>query len=314
MYGLNCSVIVCTYNRAESLRTTLGILGGQDYADGDLEILVVDNNSQDHTRQVVEHAARRSPVPVRYHFEPRQGLSRARNAGIGVARGEIIAFIDDDAYPRGADWAYRLASTFEDPTVGAAGGDAEPIWPDRGRPDWLHNRLLNYLGVVRFSYGTVTDLKYPHFPYGVNISFRRELLETIGGFLESAGRQGDVLLSGEEIELCRRVCEAGRRVVYVPGAAVHHVMAPGRLTREWFLRRARFQGVTKAHLEARAWVVPRLLKRGMVLGASIAATPVLRLSHAEGLAMVARCKAAMSWAYLKTSVGACPGAGPTSAR
>jgi hypothetical protein len=89
------SVVIATYNRARDLRDTLQSLAGLD-ADGPWEVIVVDNNSPDDTRQVVASMAAGFPVELRYVFEREQGRSPALNAGIRAARGRIIATTDDD--------------------------------------------------------------------------------------------------------------------------------------------------------------------------------------------------------------------------
>src|ERR1035441_3219398 len=94
---MKITVLLCTFNRCQSLSTALDSVIAQVLPESaDWDVLVVDNNSSDQTRAVVEDFRRRYPGRIRYLFEPRQGLSRARNAGIRAARGEIIAFIDDD--------------------------------------------------------------------------------------------------------------------------------------------------------------------------------------------------------------------------
>jgi len=308
MHSPSCTIVVCTYNRAESLRTTLQYLIKQDFGEGTLEVLVVDNNSDDRTREVVDEFLTSEGVPVRYLFEPVQGLSRARNSGVAQSEAEIVIFIDDDAYPEDVHWANKIVAAFSDASVGAAGGDAKPVWPeDGGRPGWLHDDLLPYLGIVSFDYSELHQLHYPHYPYGVNIAFRRTLLQQLGGFAEGVGRLGEVLLSGEEIELCKRVEEGGGSVVYVPAAAVHHVMAPGRLTREWFLRRAGFQGTSKALIEWKEGSAKRRLmmfsKRIVILFGAAAASLLLPLIGMAGLGFVARCKLEMSKTFLRYAVG-----------
>ena len=93
---VNVSIVICTYNRAESLRETLGSLHAQKTDRVKAEILVVDNNSGDPTRQVVQDFSKMSRWPVIYLFEGQQGLSYARNTGIRHAKGPVMAFLDDD--------------------------------------------------------------------------------------------------------------------------------------------------------------------------------------------------------------------------
>src|SRR5262249_52705605 len=97
---MDLSVVVCTYNRSTSLRRTLAALEAQEVPPGlAWEIVIVDNNSSDDTRAVVDAFGTACSIPVRYAFEPRQGLSFARNTGVAHAKGEILACTDDDCRP-----------------------------------------------------------------------------------------------------------------------------------------------------------------------------------------------------------------------
>ena len=300
---MKCTIIVCTYNRAHSLERTLRELLLQDYPQDDVEILIIDNNSNDSTKHIVDALSDGSRFKLHYLFEAKQGLSNARNTGIRHARGDIVIFIDDDAYPKETTWIQKLASVYQDSTVGAAGGDAEPVWPSTGRPDWLHDKLLNYLGVIRFGYRKITPLNYPNYPYGVNISFRKSLIQQFGGFDSELGRKGDVLLSAEETELCYRVEQAGYSVVYVPKAEVLHVMASDRLTAEWFIRRSRSQGMSKAKLEHNKLTlllfVIKIIRRCIILIGATLAQYIFKIIRKEPLALYFKCLMTMSLAYLK---------------
>ncbi|MCB1320470.1 MAG: glycosyltransferase family 2 protein, partial [Leptospiraceae bacterium] len=136
---MDCSVIICTYNRANILRENLLTLQQQAYDRGKLEILVVDNCSGDDTPAVARMFAKNVRYPVRYVYEARQGLSYARNCGFREARGEIVIFLDDDALPEKNTWVANLMKAFRDPQVCAAGGDIYLRWPDSVRPDWEHD-------------------------------------------------------------------------------------------------------------------------------------------------------------------------------
>lgn len=304
MKCMRVAIVVCTFNRASSLEKTLSALLAQ-VSSNVLEIVVVDNNSTDETSAVVQRLSAGAPLPVRRLFEPVQGLSHARNRAIAETSADVVIFIDDDASPLDERWADRMAAGFSAPDVGAVGGDAVAQWPAGGRPPWLHDALLPYLGITRFGLDRQTDLRYPNFPYGVNIAFRRNLIAGLGGFSTGLGRFGGRLLSGEEIELCRRVAAEGFRVLYLPGVAVRHRMDPKRLERAWFLRRAQAQGISKATIEwpqAGAGTRARLLlKRVAIVALSAAAWGVASLAGQSGPALVARCKLVMSLAYLRTA-------------
>lgn len=245
---MDCSVIICTYNRASILRENLLTLQQQAYDRGKLEILVVDNCSGDDTPAVARMFANNGRYPVRYVYEARQGLSYARNCGSREARGEIVIFLDDDALPEKNTWVANLINAFRDPQVGAVGGDIHLRWPAGGRPDWVHDFLLPNLGKTMFDHQQEAALHYPNYPWGGNIAFRKAHLQQVNGFSPQLGRNGEAQLSGEETEVCLRLEAAGKEIRYVPDAAVAHIVAPERLTRDWFHRRAHGQGLSDAYI------------------------------------------------------------------
>ena len=130
------SVVIATYNRANDLRETLDSLSGLR-PDGDWEVIVVDNNSTDDTRQVVQVTRDIFPAPLRYLVEPEQGRSPALNAGIRLAHGDIIVTTDDDVRVD-ADWLDRAGAGLESHGCDYIGGRVLPIWGGP-RPAWLAN-------------------------------------------------------------------------------------------------------------------------------------------------------------------------------
>src|SRR3954462_2981411 len=125
------SAIVSTHNRCASLRRTLESLWSQELSDGcTYEVIIVDNNSTDATRSVVEGEIARGFPALRYLFEPRQGVSFGRNAGIAAARAPILAFTDDDNQV-GPQWVATIKRLFDShPELAAVGGKVLPKWPD----------------------------------------------------------------------------------------------------------------------------------------------------------------------------------------
>ena len=128
------SVVICTYNRCDLLPPALESVVEQSAAGVGYEVIVVDNNSTDGTRRVVEAMiARRGHANLRYVFEGEQGLSHARNAGVRAARARVVAFTDDDV--RAApDWVASIKRAFDEhPEAAYVGGKVLPLW-GRGRP------------------------------------------------------------------------------------------------------------------------------------------------------------------------------------
>ncbi len=232
--GVNTSVVVCTYNRCQSLSAVLGNIAAQIMPEFfTWEVVVVDNNSTDKTREVVEEAARKWPGRFRYIFEHRQGLSMARNRGINEARGTVIAFTDDDVTIN-PDWLHNLTSNLHTGDWAGTGGRIVPVWA-KPLPDWMsiHDHLT--MGVfVQFEAGPdPKELSRP--PYGANMAFHRKTFEKYGGFRTDLGRSGKNLLSSEDTEYGDRLLAAGERLRYEPHAIVFHPAPENRMTKHFVL-------------------------------------------------------------------------------
>lgn len=300
----SCSLIICTRNRSASLKETLEKIPFQNYCNEKLEVLIVDNASDDDTREVVNHFLGNFPFQIKYFYEEQLGLSAARNRGVAEASGEIVVFLDDDAFPKDSDWLENLVSVFDDPAVSVAGGDLEPIWPEGNRPVWIHDLLLYSLGITQFGLNEQSQLRYPLYPWGANIAYRKQRIEKMNGFPEMLGRQGDLLLSGEESALCMLLDYNGDKVVYAPGAVVKHVIASDRLKESWFVNRAKQQGITDAILEKN--YLPMLnflleaIRRGGVFLVSMFGWVFSRLFGWQKMRLLFHCKFVLSKFYFST--------------
>lgn len=235
---MDASIIVCTYNRARSLLDTLGALRAlKAPASLQWEVIVVDNNSTDRTRQVVEDAQRDWPL-LRYAFEPKQGLSHARNHGISAARGAVLLFTDDDVLPE-PDWLETTVAGMEKYQADACGGYIAPIW-ETPPPAWLTERFYGFLAVRTDRTDDYPITAAGQAPFGANMAIRRRVFERVGVFDTSRGRKGKVLASGEDGEMFERILNAGFKAVFLGGSRVHHKVESFRLTKPYF-RRWRFQ-------------------------------------------------------------------------
>ncbi len=299
-----CSLIICTRNRSASLSETLEKISLQNYPHEKLEVLIVDNASDDDTREVVEHYLDNFPFQIKYLYEEQLGLSTTRNRGVAEANGEIVVFLDDDAFPRDNDWLENMVSVFDDPAVSVAGGDLEPVWPEGNRPAWIHDLLLYSLGITQFGLNEQKQLRYPLYPWGANIAFRKQRIEEMNGFPEMLGRQGDRLLSGEESALCMLLDFNGEKVVYAPGAVVKHVIASDRLKESWFVNRAKQQGITDAILEKNYLPLMNFLaeamRRGGVFLISMFGWTLSRLFGWQKMRLLFHCKFVLSKFYFST--------------
>jgi glycosyltransferase involved in cell wall biosynthesis len=234
--AMRISVILCTFNRCQVLPKALESVAASVLpASVEWEILVVDNNSQDQTRGVVEEFCQRFPGRFRYVCELQQGLSHARNAGIRQARGEILAFTDDDVTVE-PDWLQNLTADLHNAQWAGSGGR---ILPERtiSPPPWLALKgALNQLGAL-CAYtdpgDAPGDLKSP--PYGANMAFRRKMFDRYGYFRTDLGHRPDSKIGFEDTEFGHRLMAGGERLRYVPSATVYHYVDEGRLRKNYFL-------------------------------------------------------------------------------
>ena len=236
------SVVICTYNRGDILGDTLESFAALAVASTvRTELLIVDNNSSDATARIAQDFVA-GRTDARYIFEATPGLSHARNTGIREARGEIIAFADDDVFFE-PGWLDALMQAFAAwPEAGCVGGKTLPYF-ETGEPPWLHETLLYMYGST--STGDVgTWMDYPKHPFGVNMAFRREVFQRIGWFDPRLGRIGDSLLSGEESDIFRRVHDVGFRTRYLPEAILRHRIPATRTDPDWVLQRSYWQGIS----------------------------------------------------------------------
>ena len=232
---MEVSITIQTYNRADELRKTLLSLAKVKTAGlPKHEIVVVDNNSSDQTRNVVEELKSAFPGTLRYVHELRQGLSHARNRAINEARFEIVAFLDDDVDVN-VNWLRNLAAAFDAGNYAAIGGRAYLVFPS-ARPTWLAERSDGAL--TRMDYGPKSRAAAPDELYGVNLSIRKEWLQQVGGFRTDLGRIGTCLLGSEETDVLERIAAAGGKLLYEPGAEVGHRVPVSRLRRRWFWSRS----------------------------------------------------------------------------
>jgi glycosyltransferase involved in cell wall biosynthesis len=253
------SVVVCTHNRSASLRQASEAVLAVDYPPDRFELLIVDNASTDDTPEVASHLVRERPDRIRLVRAPILGLSSARNAGVQHARGEVIVFGDDDAFPY-PDWLRAIADALHQKNVLVAGGPVEPIFTG-ALPAWFSDRFLPYLSA--WDKGPRAErLTYNDYPRGNNIAFQRKVFERFGSFSPHLGRKGKSLLSCEETEVCLRVERDGGTILYVPEARVRHITPTDRLTPEWLARRFAAQGRSEAIVEWKHGGWPAL-RRGL---------------------------------------------------
>lgn len=221
------SVVVCAYNARPTIRQCLEGLARVDYPN--FEVIVVDDGSTDGTGAIAGEYA------VRLISTPNRGLSNARNTGLEAATGEIVAYLDSDAYPD-PDWLKYLAAAFAgDGFVGAGGPNLAP--PGLGRTaECFDNAPGGPVHVL------LSDREAEHIP-GCNMAFLRKDLAAIGGF------DGALRVAGDDVDICWRLQDRGGHLGFAPGAMVWHHR---RTTLRSYWKQQRGYGRAEALLE-RKW-------------------------------------------------------------
>lgn len=214
------------------------------------EIVVVDNASTDHTAAVLRAlSAMKDGIRIRRVFCPSPGLSHARNAGARAAKAPILAYIDDDAIAQPDLLEKLLAAYRAFPTGGCVGGRIDLTLPP-SLPAWYSPLFAGYYSAYSPPYSTVQSLStLAEYPYGANVSFRKEALARAGYFRTALGRIGRNQAGGEELDAECRIARLGYSIVYQPEAVVNHVILPSRLTWAHIERSARAAGANWAYYE-----------------------------------------------------------------
>jgi GT2 family glycosyltransferase len=267
---LSVSVLICAYTERRWDDLVAAVRSAAVQSPPPLEVIV----ACDHNPALLERVRRELPGVVPVANGQQRGLSGARNSGVAVARGDVIAFLDDDAVAA-PDWLDRLLGPYEDRRVIGVGGAIEPAWPDR-RPrampsefDWVIG--CTYRGMPATT-GPVRNL------IGANMSLRRSVFDTVGGFRSDVGRVGTRPAGCEETELCIRARRAltGSEMIFEPRARVRHRVTPERASWDYFRSRCWSEGLSKAvvarhagredGLSSERRYVTRALPRGVARG------------------------------------------------
>ena len=229
------SVVVPTYNRSALLRNTVDSVLKQD-TQTTFEVIVIDNNSSDDTKDVVDSLIQKHPGKVHYVVERKQGNAHARNRGIEEARGAIIAFVDDDVTVD-KNWLTSLKTILDSRSdLSFVGGKVLPQWngppPSWLTPDhWAPLALLDY-GANELAIGG----KSPRGLLTANIAFRRSVFKDTGMFLPDLQRVKNMIGSMEDHEFLLRVCRSGKQGIYTPHMIATTHIDTERLTKAYHRR------------------------------------------------------------------------------
>ncbi len=260
MSSINITVILCTYNRCQSLAKALESVAASELSTPiEWEVQVVDNNSKDQTRDVVESFCHRYPGRFRYIFEAKQGKSNALNTGIRQARGDLLVFMDDDVLVA-PNWLQNLTAPLLQGRCSGAGGrilSQELLTP----PRWLAlEGPYSVAGMLALfdlgDEGRMLDRP----PFGTNMAFGKGVFEKHGDFRVDMGPCPGSEIRNEDTEFGRRVMAAGECIWYEPSAVVYHAVPENRLTKPYLLRFWFDHGrasMREAERKPNLWMIPR---------------------------------------------------------
>lgn len=208
VFAPTVSVIVPVWNGERTIRDLLESLLQIDYDKEKLEVIVVDGNSTDKTRDIV------AEYPVKLIVEKRRGLNVARNTGVKASSGEIVAFTDADCVvPK--EWVRKLVRNFQDPDVGCVGGTVKGYGSDF-TSIYGDNSVMPVMRLFRQREKLDMVKLFLRYPAGCNMAFRREAILKAGGFDEN------IHFSCDEVEFVERVCQAGYKMILDPEVLILH--------------------------------------------------------------------------------------------
>jgi glycosyltransferase involved in cell wall biosynthesis len=238
----DASVVICTYSADRWDELVAAVASAQAQSPAPLEVVIV----VDHNAALYDRVCRELHGVVAVPNSEQRGLSGARNSGIAVARGELIAFLDDDAEAE-PGWLAALCEPYDGGRVLGVGGAILPRW-ERGEARWFP---AEFNWVVGCSYAGLPDRPAPvRNLIGCNMSFRAEPLRALGGFRHEIGRVGTRPLGCEETELCIRLAQRwpGSLLIHQPRAVVRHRVPAERTSWRYFRRRCYAEGLSKARV------------------------------------------------------------------
>lgn len=208
---IRISIIICSRNRGAQLKRSLEAIENQDFKDI-WELIIIDNGSTDNTNFVIDEFVNTAKCLVKTTFEPKPGLSRARNRGLSLSRGEVVAFTDDDCYPE-PDYLTAIDHCFRTHNISFCGGrillfdptDRRITIQELNKKKAINPHLYLPSGLIR----------------GANMAFERNAILSAHGFDERLGA-GTRFNSGEDTDLLRRLITNGCSGIYDPSIVVYH--------------------------------------------------------------------------------------------
>ncbi len=258
------SVVICTHNRGEYLAGAVQSVRNQPLDLALYEVIIVDNNEtpDPQTQAVAEQYG------ARYALEPSLGLSHARNRGVKLARGEYVAFLDDDAQAV-SNWLRSALDVIEHCRPAALGGMALPLYTEEApKPKWFEDRFI----VEGYWGKQARSLAANEYVYGMNMFWRRDVLNALGGFDPAYGMMGKKIAYAEEtiLQIRLRARMPEELIYYHPAVTVHHVVRAEKMQWAWIVRQrfARGQYSFRARYERKGRKQRSTSRRALIIAKS----------------------------------------------
>ena len=269
------TVAICTYNGADRITLVLDKLRSQiNTEDISWEVIVVDNNSNDNTAEIVKkyQADQGQDLTIKYCFEPQQGLAYARRCAIKEAQTELIGFLDDDNLPA-PDWvqqAYLFGQNH--PQAGAYGGQIHGIFEVEPPPNF--GRIARYFALIKGNKTYCYNEKYQNtkkrmFPPGAGIVIRKKAwLETVPQSQKIMGVSGSSLATkSEDVELLSYIFYGGWELWFNKDMIIYHQMPKNRFERDYIIRF--FRGIGLSRYQTRMIAYPTWQKPWILIAYTI---------------------------------------------
>jgi len=228
------------------LQVALDSILFQELPEQTFEIIVVDNCPNGRCQRLVNDLNNKLQVEIKYTIEHQRGLSFARNKGVAIAKGEVIAFLDDDEIAS-ENWLQEITQPYEiDEKIGCVGGKINPVFPANNPPSWYSSEIQGFFGGVDNG-GEAHEIN-PKNEYlgGGNISFKKQLVVDLGMFDTNLGVRGETSYAGEETALYLKVLKENYKVYYNPKAITYHFIEKERISKKYLYRRAFQNGISDA--------------------------------------------------------------------
>ncbi len=250
MVSLTITVCICTYNRAKYLAHTLSSLTQlKDTETLSWELLVIDNNSKDQTKSIIDEY--NNQLPIRYVRETEQGLSHARNRALRECNGKVLIFMDDDVKVD-IDWLSAYADAVNRfPDADYFGGRILPQWVTE-KPKWIRDETMPLIGGLLVICDNGVEARYYRNtdvgPFGASFGIRRRLFEKLSPFRVDLGPKLDIPGRGDDYEYLLRAKRAGYRGIYCGPALCYHQTDPRRLRIRYMYRFGVQKGIAEKRI------------------------------------------------------------------